>query len=59
MNNIQSTLQLNEDETIIILSFLMNLSLTENVEESQAHDWSVRHISASGYNRVDLRGNIA
>lgn len=59
INEIQNTLQLNENETIVILSLLMNLWLSENVEESQAHDWSVRNISASGYNRVDLRGNIA
>jgi hypothetical protein len=59
MNNIQNTLKLNENETILILSLLMNLSLTEYVEDKQFHDWSVRNISASGYNSIDLRGNIA
>jgi hypothetical protein len=44
INKIQNTLQLNENETIVILSLLMNLWLSENVEESQAHDWSVRNI---------------
>lgn len=58
IDEIQYTLDLNENETIFIVSFLMNLSLWEYVEQSQLDDWSVRNISASGYNIVDLKGNL-
>lgn len=59
IDKMEYTLHLNENEVIFILSFLMNLSLWEYVEQLQLEDWSVRNISASGYNIVDLKGNIA
>lgn len=59
IDKIENTLELNQNETIVIISVLMNLSLWEFVEQSQSQDWSVRNISASGYNIVDLKGNIA
>lgn len=59
IDEIQNTLELNENETIVIISVLMNLSLWEYVEQSQLEDWSIRNISGSWYNIVDLKGNIA
>lgn len=58
IENIQRVFQFDENDTIIMLAALMNLSLSEYVESEQADDFSVKFVTNSWNNSVDFNGNI-
>jgi hypothetical protein len=57
--NIKKSLSISDYEIMISLSTLMNLWLTEYIEQQQAKDMSIEILTKSWNNRVDFRWNIA